>query len=131
MRQRLFHLVFHRARVRSLLRNSSTRRAWVCVCVCVCVLTEMSITAKEVLSYKFIPVIYQLVARIGSKHKEAIAFQNTLHALVARVAADHPYHAVYQVRWKPRPWRGGGCVWKRGSPVGCTGGRAGERCGFA
>lgn len=58
---------------------------------------EMVVTAREVQSYKFIPVIYQLVARIASKHKEGAAFQSTLHALVARIATDHPYHAMYQV----------------------------------
>jgi hypothetical protein len=65
---------------------------------------EMAMTAREVLSYKFIPVIYQLVARIGSKHKEGAAFQSTLHALVARIATDHPYHAMYQVSAQASRW---------------------------
>eukprot|EP00959_Pyramimonas_sp_CCMP1952_P338620 7091272-Pyramimonas_sp.AAC.1 len=64
----------------------------------------MAVTAAEVPSYKFIPLIYQLVARMGkesngggTKSGGGGGFQGALATLLARVCAEHPYHGLYPV----------------------------------
>nr|ACG68443.1 ataxia telangiectasia mutated protein [Branchiostoma floridae] len=48
-------------------------------------------------SRKFLPLIYQLAARMGTKSQGSPDFQNTLLQLIERVATDHPYHSLYVV----------------------------------
>ncbi|KAK3274702.1 hypothetical protein CYMTET_17129 [Cymbomonas tetramitiformis] len=57
----------------------------------------MSKLAVEVPSHKFVPLVHQLVARIGQLQDEGSGFQKALHELVRRLAIDHPYHTLYQV----------------------------------
>ncbi|XP_078699305.1 serine-protein kinase ATM-like [Branchiostoma floridae x Branchiostoma belcheri] len=51
----------------------------------------------QVESRKFLPLIYQLAARMGTKSQVSPEFQNTLLQLIERVATDHPYHSLYVV----------------------------------
>ncbi len=49
-------------------------------------------------SRKFLPLLNQLTARLGvhiESHSED--FQFTLMKLVARIAADHPHHSLFQI----------------------------------
>jgi ataxia telangiectasia mutated family protein len=48
-------------------------------------------------SAKFLPLVWQLVARLEPEHADATGFQPALHALVGRLARDHPYHSLYQL----------------------------------
>ena len=50
--------------------------------------------AARILSYKFLPLLYQLAARLGACRDEAQAFGRTLRRLLAHTAAEHPHHAV-------------------------------------
>ena len=47
-------------------------------------------------SAKMLPLVWQLVARL-EKERDAAGFQQTLHAVVGRVARDHPFHSLYQL----------------------------------
>ncbi|CAH1233491.1 ATR [Branchiostoma lanceolatum] len=63
--------------------------------------SEINQLAKEkfpqIESRKFLPLIYQLAARMGTKSQVSPEFQNTLLQLIERVATDHPYHSLYVV----------------------------------
>ena len=48
-------------------------------------------------SAKFLPLVWQLVARLEPLEDDATGFQRVLHALVSRIAKDHPYHSLYQL----------------------------------
>jgi ataxia telangiectasia mutated family protein len=45
-------------------------------------------------SYKLIPVVYQLAARLTTDND---AFQETLHQVLYTVCSDHPYHTLYVI----------------------------------
>ncbi|KAM3319089.1 serine/threonine-protein kinase ATM isoform X3 [Capsicum chacoense] len=63
------------------------------------VVDSMVSTIKEVQSYKFIPLVYQIASRMGST-KEGPGVQNFQFALVCiikRLAIDHPYHTIFQL----------------------------------
>ena len=47
-------------------------------------------------SAKMLPLVWQLVARLESE-QDAQGFQQTLHAVVGRLARDHPFHSLYQL----------------------------------
>ncbi|GFZ03744.1 serine/threonine-kinase ATM-like protein [Actinidia rufa] len=48
---------------------------------------------RVVQSYKFIPLVYQIASRMGSKDGEGPhSFQFALVSLVKKMAIDHPYH---------------------------------------
>ena len=49
-------------------------------------------------SAKFLPLVWQLVARLdASPEANATGFQTALHGLVQRLAVEHPYHTLYQL----------------------------------
>ncbi|XP_022845090.1 serine/threonine-protein kinase ATM isoform X2 [Olea europaea var. sylvestris] len=56
-------------------------------------------TIREVQSYKFIPLVYQIASRMGGTkdilgHK---SFQFALVSLVKKMAINHPYHTIFQL----------------------------------
>ncbi|XP_074316262.1 serine/threonine-protein kinase ATM [Silene latifolia] len=63
------------------------------------VITAMANTVKEVPSYKFIPLVYQIASRMGTS-KEVQGpntFQSALASLLKKMAIDHPYHTILQL----------------------------------
>ncbi|XP_042315979.1 serine-protein kinase ATM isoform X2 [Sceloporus undulatus] len=48
--------------------------------------------AKKIPSYKFLPLMYQLAARMGTK---MIGFHQILNNLIARISLDHPHHTLF------------------------------------
>jgi len=50
--------------------------------------------AKEVPSYKFVPLTYQISSRIGNGTRP---FQKAIKQLVKRLCLDHPYHTLVQI----------------------------------
>nr|CAD1842809.1 unnamed protein product [Ananas comosus var. bracteatus] len=63
------------------------------------VVKAMIRTIKEVQSYKFIPLVYQIASRLGSS-KDVLGsnnFQIALASLVKKMAIDHPYHTMFQL----------------------------------
>ncbi|KAG8053690.1 hypothetical protein GUJ93_ZPchr0001g32148 [Zizania palustris] len=63
------------------------------------VVKAMVKTTKEVQTYKFIPLVYQIASRLGSS-KDAHGstnFQNALASLLKKMSIDHPYHTIFQL----------------------------------
>ncbi|XP_069045887.1 serine-protein kinase ATM isoform X1 [Lepisosteus oculatus] len=54
---------------------------------------------KKIPSYKFLPLMYQLAARMGTKKPGGAAgatgFHDVLTELISRVCLDHPHHTVF------------------------------------
>uniref|UniRef100_A0A0E0FF24 Serine/threonine-protein kinase ATM n=1 Tax=Oryza nivara TaxID=4536 RepID=A0A0E0FF24_ORYNI len=63
------------------------------------VVKAMMKTTKEVQSYKFIPLVYQIASRLGSSKdaQGSTNFQNALASLLKKMAIDHPYHTIFQI----------------------------------
>ncbi|XP_042498310.1 serine/threonine-protein kinase ATM isoform X2 [Macadamia integrifolia] len=63
------------------------------------VVNGMLSTVKEVQSYKFVPLVYQIASRMGgSKDGQGPhTFQYALVSLVKKMAIDHPYHTLFQL----------------------------------
>ncbi|KAJ4974544.1 hypothetical protein NE237_007718 [Protea cynaroides] len=63
------------------------------------VVSGMLSTVKEVQSYKFVPLVYQIASRMGgSKDGQGPhTFQFALVSLVKKMAIDHPYHTLFQL----------------------------------
>ncbi|WOL02921.1 serine/threonine-protein kinase ATM [Canna indica] len=63
------------------------------------VVEEMVSTVKEVQSYKFIPLVYQIASRLGSSKdgQGSSSFQVALVSLIRKMAIDHPYHTMFQL----------------------------------
>ncbi|EPS70319.1 hypothetical protein M569_04441, partial [Genlisea aurea] len=63
------------------------------------VIDNMLGTIKEVQSYKFIQLVYQIASRIGSTKLSSgpPSFQFAVLSLVKKLALDHPYHTIYQL----------------------------------
>ncbi|XP_059644264.1 serine/threonine-protein kinase ATM [Cornus florida] len=63
------------------------------------VVNGMLSTIKEVQSYKFIPLVYQIASRMGSSKdgQGPHSFQFALVSLVKKMAIDHPYHTIFQL----------------------------------
>ncbi|KAH0454660.1 hypothetical protein IEQ34_016584 [Dendrobium chrysotoxum] len=63
------------------------------------VVESMFNAAKEVRSYKFLPLVYQIASRLGisKEGQESICFQTALHYLVRKMAIEHPYHTIFQI----------------------------------
>lgn len=63
------------------------------------VIDNMLSTIKEVQSYKFIPLVYQIASRLGSSKDESgsNSFQSALVSLIRKMAIDHPYHTILQL----------------------------------
>ncbi|XP_053342610.1 serine-protein kinase ATM isoform X1 [Clarias gariepinus] len=51
---------------------------------------------KKIPSYKFLPLMYQLAARMGTKvTSEDVGFQTVLKELICRSSMDHPHHTLF------------------------------------
>uniref|UniRef100_K3XE23 Serine/threonine-protein kinase ATM n=1 Tax=Setaria italica TaxID=4555 RepID=K3XE23_SETIT len=63
------------------------------------VVKAMMKTTKEVQSYKFIPLVYQIASRLGSSNTQGSSnFQQiALASLLKKMALDHPYHTIFQL----------------------------------
>ncbi|XP_047054644.1 serine/threonine-protein kinase ATM isoform X1 [Lolium rigidum] len=63
------------------------------------VVKSMIKTTKEVQTYKFIPLVYQIASRLGSSKdaQGSTNFQNALASLLKKMASDHPYHTIFQL----------------------------------
>uniref|UniRef100_A0A0D9UVU7 Serine/threonine-protein kinase ATM n=1 Tax=Leersia perrieri TaxID=77586 RepID=A0A0D9UVU7_9ORYZ len=63
------------------------------------VVKAMMKTTKEVQTYKFIPLVYQIASRLGSSKdaQGSTNFQNALASLLKKMAIDHPYHTIFQL----------------------------------
>ncbi|KAE9467383.1 hypothetical protein C3L33_00698, partial [Rhododendron williamsianum] len=62
------------------------------------VVNGMLNTIEEVQSYKFIPLVYQIASRMGSRDGHGPhSFQFSLASLVKKMAIDHPYHTIFQL----------------------------------
>ncbi|XP_047965261.1 serine/threonine-protein kinase ATM [Salvia hispanica] len=63
------------------------------------VVDSMLSTIKEVQSYKFVLLVYQIASRIGGT-KDSLGptnFQFALLSLVKKISIDHPYHTIFQL----------------------------------
>lgn len=63
------------------------------------VVDSMISAIREVQSFKFIPLVYQIASRMGSSKEGqgAQKFQFALVSLIKRLAIDHPYHTIFQL----------------------------------
>ncbi|KAK5868357.1 hypothetical protein PBY51_009383 [Eleginops maclovinus] len=54
---------------------------------------------KQIPSYKFLPLMYQLAARMGTKmasgSTEDTGFHDVLSALICRASLEHPHHTIF------------------------------------
>ncbi|KAJ8400321.1 hypothetical protein AAFF_G00397040 [Aldrovandia affinis] len=54
---------------------------------------------KNIPSYKFLPLMYQLAARMGAKlpggASENVGFHDVLNDLICRASLDHPHHTLF------------------------------------
>ncbi|XP_034265463.1 LOW QUALITY PROTEIN: serine-protein kinase ATM [Pantherophis guttatus] len=48
--------------------------------------------AQKIPSYKFLPLMYQLAARMGTRMND---FHEILNNLIARISLDHPHHTLF------------------------------------
>ncbi|XP_024426571.2 serine-protein kinase ATM isoform X2 [Desmodus rotundus] len=46
-------------------------------------------------SYKFLPLMYQLAARMGTKMLGGLGFHEVLNNLISRISTDHPHHTLF------------------------------------
>ncbi|XP_059563971.1 serine-protein kinase ATM isoform X4 [Myotis daubentonii] len=46
-------------------------------------------------SYKFLPLMYQLAARMGTKMTGGLGFHEILNNLISRISMDHPHHTLF------------------------------------
>jgi len=49
----------------------------------------------KIQSRKFLPLMYQLAARLGTKSHDNRLFQEILNELIERTAVDHPHHTLF------------------------------------
>ncbi|XP_057808840.1 LOW QUALITY PROTEIN: serine/threonine-protein kinase ATM [Salvia miltiorrhiza] len=63
------------------------------------VVDSMLSTIKEVQSYKFVLLVYQIASRIGGTKDSPgpTSFQFALLSLVKKISIDHPYHTIFQL----------------------------------
>ncbi|GMI01620.1 hypothetical protein TrVE_jg9821 [Triparma verrucosa] len=54
----------------------------------------MSRCADSIMSFVFVPLVYQLFSRVGTGGKE---FQKALNSLVFKICTDHPHHGIVQL----------------------------------
>ncbi|XP_063061017.1 serine-protein kinase ATM [Engraulis encrasicolus] len=66
--------------------------------------TLMGTAVTKIPSYKFLPLMYQLAARMGSKvsggsssssSSEDVGFHNVLNQLIYRASLEHPHHTLF------------------------------------
>ncbi|XP_010143177.1 PREDICTED: serine-protein kinase ATM [Buceros rhinoceros silvestris] len=55
----------------------------------------MKINAEKIPSYKFLPLMYQLAARMGTKMTGGLGFHGVLNNLMSRISLDHPHHTLF------------------------------------
>jgi serine-protein kinase ATM len=49
---------------------------------------------QRVPSYKFLPLTYQIMSRVGSG---TVSFRSALGALIVKMCTEHPYHSLMQL----------------------------------
>ncbi|XP_053871494.1 serine-protein kinase ATM isoform X1 [Malaclemys terrapin pileata] len=57
----------------------------------------MKTIAEKIPSYKFLPLMYQLAARMGTKIMGCLGFHKVLNNLISRISLDHPHHTLFIV----------------------------------
>ncbi|NXY15996.1 ATM kinase, partial [Atrichornis clamosus] len=57
----------------------------------------MKKNAQKIPSYKFLPLMYQLAARMGTKMMGGLGFHEVLNSLMSRISLDHPHHTLFIV----------------------------------
>nr|XP_009682092.1 PREDICTED: serine-protein kinase ATM isoform X1 [Struthio camelus australis] len=55
----------------------------------------MKKNAEKIASYKFLPLMYQLAARMGTKMMGGLGFHEVLNSLISRISLDHPHHTLF------------------------------------
>ncbi|XP_035183026.1 serine-protein kinase ATM isoform X2 [Oxyura jamaicensis] len=55
----------------------------------------MKKNAEKIPSYKFLPLMYQLAARMGTKMTGGLGFHEVLNNLMSRISLDHPHHSLF------------------------------------
>ncbi|XP_009997696.1 PREDICTED: serine-protein kinase ATM [Chaetura pelagica] len=55
----------------------------------------MKKNAEKIPSYKFLPLMYQLAARMGTKMMGGLGFHQVLNNLMSRISLDHPHHTLF------------------------------------
>ncbi|KYO44923.1 serine-protein kinase ATM isoform X2 [Alligator mississippiensis] len=55
----------------------------------------MKKNAKKIPSYKFLPLMYQLAARMGTKKMGGLGFHEVLNNLISSISLDHPHHTLF------------------------------------
>ncbi|NXI26409.1 ATM kinase, partial [Sterrhoptilus dennistouni] len=55
----------------------------------------MKENAQKIPSYKFLPLMYQLAARMGTKMMGGLGFHKILNNLMSRISLDHPHHTLF------------------------------------
>ncbi|KAM9320664.1 serine-protein kinase ATM [Gastrophryne carolinensis] len=51
--------------------------------------------SQKIPSYKFLPLMYQLAARMGTKKMGKQEFHEVLNNLISKTSLDHPYHTLF------------------------------------
>ncbi|XP_011366455.1 serine-protein kinase ATM isoform X2 [Pteropus vampyrus] len=51
--------------------------------------------ATKIPSYKFLPLMYQLAARMGTKMMGGLGFHEILNNLISKISTDHPHHTLF------------------------------------
>ncbi|KAE8627562.1 hypothetical protein XENTR_v10007047 [Xenopus tropicalis] len=51
--------------------------------------------AQRIPSHKFLPLMYQLAARMGTKKMGNLGFHDVLNNLIGRISMDHPHHTLF------------------------------------
>ncbi|XP_075580028.1 serine-protein kinase ATM [Pelecanus crispus] len=57
----------------------------------------MKKNAEKIPSYKFLPLMYQLAARMGTKMMGGLGFHEVLNNLMSRISLDHPHHSLFVI----------------------------------
>nr|XP_058924229.1 serine-protein kinase ATM isoform X1 [Kogia breviceps] len=55
----------------------------------------MKANGMKIPSYKFLPLMYQLAARMGTKMMGGLGFHEVLNNLISRISMDHPHHTLF------------------------------------
>ncbi|XP_004614157.2 serine-protein kinase ATM [Sorex araneus] len=55
----------------------------------------MKRAGMKIPSYKFLPLMYQLAARMGTKMTGGLGFHEVLNNLISRISMDHPHHTLF------------------------------------
>ncbi|XP_029417756.1 serine-protein kinase ATM isoform X1 [Nannospalax galili] len=55
----------------------------------------MKRNGMKISSYKFLPLMYQLAARMGTKMMGGLGFHEVLNNLISRISMDHPHHTLF------------------------------------